>query len=222
VSLTRVRYCLLTHEHADHLDTFNFSARLDACGPSGTPLLDFYATAGALGVAAARLDPRLPPNGLLDPAVADRLRVTSHPVPPFDSFDVGSYRVRSFLANHGSGEIVPLVYIVERDGRRILYCTDTGPLPEETWQALAKLPGPLHVVAMDHTFGLNPTTPGHLNLEQFVEQLARMRRTGIIADNARIFAHHLGHHSNPSHPELVEHVARHGYEVAFDGLSLVV
>jgi phosphoribosyl 1,2-cyclic phosphodiesterase len=217
-----VCYCLLTHEHADHLDTFNFSARLDACGPSGTPYLDFYATTGALAVAAGRLDSRLPPSGLRDPQVAERFRVTAHPVAPFETFDVGSYRVSSFLANHGSGKIVPLIYIVEQGGRRLLYCTDTGPLPEETWQALAKFPGQLNVVAMDHTFGLNPAPAGHLNLEQFVEQIARLRHDGNLADDARVFAHHIGHHSNPPHPELVEHVARFGYEVAFDGLSLQV
>jgi phosphoribosyl 1,2-cyclic phosphate phosphodiesterase len=222
VSLTRVRYCLLTHEHADHLDTFNFSARLDACGPSGIPCLDFYATAGALRVASARLDSRLPPSGLLDPQVAERFHVTAHRVAPFESFDVGPYWVSSFLANHGSGKIVPLVYVVEQDGRRLLYCTDTGPLPDETLRALARLPGPLHVVAMDHTCGLKPTMPGHLNLALFVEQIARLRRDGIVADDTRVFAHHLGHHSNPSHSELVEHVARYGYDVAFDGLSLVV
>jgi phosphoribosyl 1,2-cyclic phosphate phosphodiesterase len=222
VPLTRVRYCLLTHEHADHLDTFNFSARLDACGPSGIPSLDFYASAGALRVASARLDPGLPPRGLLDPTAADRFRVNAHAVAPFETFDVGPYRVSSFLANHGSGSIVPLVYVVEQDGRRIFYCTDTGPLPEETLQALAKLPGPLHIVALDHTCGLKPTLPGHLNLDLFVEQLARLRRNGILADDARVFAHHIGHHSNPSHPELVEHVARYGYAVAFDGLSLRV
>ncbi len=220
--LTHLRYCLITHEHGDHLDSTNLAARQDACGPNGVPHLDLYASGGALRVAAARLDPRMPPTGFHDPRVAERLNVTAHVVAPFETFDAGPYQVSSYRANHGAGDIVPLVYVVEEAGRRALYCTDTGPLPEETWSALRRLPGPVHVVALDHTFGLRPTVPGHLNLEQFVEQIARLRDDGIVADSARIFAHHIGHHSNPPHFELSHHVARYGYEVAYDGLSVDV
>jgi phosphoribosyl 1,2-cyclic phosphate phosphodiesterase len=222
VPLTRVRYCLLTHEHGDHLDPSHFSARLDACGPNDPSHLDFYATEGALQTAAARLGTNLSADGLHDSRIAERFKLTAHVVAPFESLAIGPYRVTSFLANHGSGAIVPLVYVIEQDGRSLFYCTDTGPLPEETWRALRALPRSIHVVALDHTFGLKPTEPGHLNLDRFVEQIERLRRERILADTARVFAHHIGHHSNPPHPQLVEVAARHGYEVAYDGLSLLV
>jgi phosphoribosyl 1,2-cyclic phosphate phosphodiesterase len=221
VRLTRVRYCLLTHEHADHLDTSNFAARLDACGPNGTPHLDFYASAGALQTAAHRLGiPR--PDGLRDSLVAERLNLTAHPIAPFETLELGRYRARSFRANHGDGNIVPLVYVVELGHRTVFYCVDTGPLPEETWQALAALPAPIDVVVMDHTFGLKAAPAGHLNLAQFVAQIDRLREIRALAPTARIFAHHLGHHSNPPHPQLVDVLAPHGFEVAYDGLTVEV
>ena len=63
---------------------------------------------------------------------------------------------------------------------------------------------------------------GHMNWQQFTEQVARMRDERLLADGARIFAHHLAHHSNPIHEELVEFAAARGYEVAYDGLVLDV
>src|SRR5471030_2513697 len=67
IPLNRVRYCLLTHEHGDHLDPSHFSARHDACGPTDPVHLDFYATEGALRTAASGLSAELPPEGLRDP-----------------------------------------------------------------------------------------------------------------------------------------------------------
>ena len=54
------------------------------------------------------------------------------------------------------------------------------------------------------------------------EQVARMREERLLAEGARIFAHHLAHHSNPVHEELVVFAAARGYEVAYDGLVLDV
>ncbi len=77
-------------------------------------------------------------------------------------------------------------------------------------------------VVLDHTFGTSEGSANHLNAEQFREQVAPFRAGGLMAKDARVVAHHLAHHSNPSHPELVEFAASHSYEVAFDGLALEI
>jgi hypothetical protein len=47
-----------------------------------------------------------------------------------------------------------------------------------------------------------------------------MRSEGLLGEGARVFAHHLAHHSHPPHPELSELARERGYEVAYDGLSV--
>jgi phosphoribosyl 1,2-cyclic phosphate phosphodiesterase len=220
--LSDLRYCLQTHEHHDHLDASHLSSRSANCGVHGNPRLRLYASIGALRRAATDLSRRLDEDALLDPAVADRLNLTAHPIEPFETFEAGPYRVTSLLAAHDPQSITALLYVVERDDRALFYCTDTGPLPEPTWQALAALDRRLNVVAMDHTFGLKGRSNGHMNAEQFREQIARLREADLLADDARVFAHHLGHHSNPAHPELVDLAAQGGYEVAYDGLTVEV
>jgi phosphoribosyl 1,2-cyclic phosphate phosphodiesterase len=47
-----------------------------------------------------------------------------------------------------------------------------------------------------------------------------MRDGGLLTENARVFATHIAHEGNPVHPELVAFAAQHGYEIAYDGLTV--
>ena len=43
-------------------------------------------------------------------------------------------------------------------------------------------------------------------------------KENLLAENARILATHISHEGNPLHSELSEYAAKHGYEIAYDGL----
>jgi len=75
VSLAAVRWCLITHEHADHLDASHLSSRSPARGVVDAPRMELFATEGALRKAAAALCPHLSLDGLLDPEVRARLNL---------------------------------------------------------------------------------------------------------------------------------------------------
>jgi phosphoribosyl 1,2-cyclic phosphate phosphodiesterase len=221
-SLVGLRYCLQTHEHDDHLDPLHFFARAPMCSVVGHGRLEYLATASALAKAAAGIG--LPADGFLDPAAADRWNLTARVLEPFQNYEVGPYRVRTVRAAHDP-RITCLLYLIERDGRCLFYATDTGEMPEETWtdlEARAREGQRAHVVAMDHTFGMQGRVQGHMNWEQFTEQMARLRAIGLLADSARVFAHHIAHHSHPCHDAFAAFAAGHGYEVAYDGLTLEV
>src|SRR4051794_30866743 len=112
ISFTGVRYCLLTHEHEDHLDVTHLHSRqLD--NEVETPELAFYATAGALERAAAAMERHIPPGGLLDPAVRQYLKLCAHAIVPGQTFQAGPYRVTAIPAQHDP-RIVPLLYAIER------------------------------------------------------------------------------------------------------------
>jgi hypothetical protein len=42
----------------------------------------------------------------------------------------------------------------------------------------------------------------------------------LLKEKARILATHISHDATPVHAELAEFAARHGYEVAYDGMTL--
>lgn len=221
VSLAQLHYCLQTHEHEDHFDPSHLVSRSAYCGVYGTPRLHYYAAVGTLQKAATSLGRDLPPEGLLHPEVGERLNLTVHPIEPFQRFAVGPYRVLSVAANHAPN-LTAMLYVIEQNNRVLFYATDTGELSEPTWQALIDYGKPLNVVLLDHTFGLQGRSTGHLNYEQFLEQVDRLRVEGLLATDARIYAHHIGHHSNPPHPALAAFAAPLGYAVAYDGLLVEV
>jgi phosphoribosyl 1,2-cyclic phosphate phosphodiesterase len=217
--LTRVRYCLQTHAHADHLDPSHFFSRSPEFGVVDAPRLHFYASTATAQRAAQLLERDCAPASLLDPEVGERLNLEIHQIAALQSFTAGPYHVTAFPANHDP-TVDPLLYAVEADGRSIFYGTDTATLPEETWQGFHRRKLRFDLVILDHTYG--PDEPGsdHLSARQFIEHVARMREEGLLTDKARAFATHIAHEGNPVHPELADFAARHGYEVAYDGLTV--
>jgi adenosylcobinamide kinase / adenosylcobinamide-phosphate guanylyltransferase len=199
LDLTRLRHVLVTHAHPDH------------CAPA---FLLFRSW-----VDAAPLDV-IGPAAVVEQArmwVAPDSPVHFVPVAAGDRVSLGAYDVRVFAARHGdaSGSVL---YDVGGPGGRLLYATDTGPLPEATVEAVRG--AAFDVVLMEETFG-DRTTHGtdHLDLATFPEQLHRLRAAGAVTHGTDVVAVHLSHH-NPPTPELSRRLAAWGARVVDDGTIL--
>jgi phosphoribosyl 1,2-cyclic phosphate phosphodiesterase len=221
VSLAQIRYCLQTHEHSDHLDPSHFHSRSAYCGVYGNPRLHYYASIGALARIAGSMSRVLTVADLFTFEISDRFNLTICCIEPFQKIEIGPYQVFSMAANHAP-ETTAMLYLIERDGRTLFYGTDTGELPQSTWDALEAHGRPCNVVVLDHTFGMKGRSNGHMNHEQFLEQVDQFRSLGLLAADARIYATHLAHHSNPTHEELAAFAAKRGYIPAYDGLMVEV
>ena len=151
--------------------------------------------------------------------MGERLNLEIHQIEALQTFTVGPYQVTAFPANHDP-TVDPLLYAVEVGGRSIFYAADTATLPEETWQGFRRRKLRFDLVILDHTYGPDESGSDHLSAQQFIEHLARMREEGLLADKARAFATHIAHEGNPVHPELEDFAGRHGYKVAYDGLTV--
>jgi len=217
--LTNVRYCLQTHAHADHFDPSHLLSRSPEYGVVGAPRLHLYASPATAQQAAQLLERDCAPASLFDPEIRERLNLEIHQITPLQSFAVGPYQVLAFPANHDPA-VESLLYAVEADGRTVFYGTDTATLLEDTWQAFHRHRLRFDVVILDHTYGPDQRGSDHLSAHQFIEHVARMREEGLLADRARLLATHIAHEGNPAHPELVDWAAQHGYEIAYDGLTV--
>jgi phosphoribosyl 1,2-cyclic phosphodiesterase len=217
--LTRVRYCLQTHAHADHLDASHLLSRSPGYGVIGAPKLHFYASAGSIRVIERLLKRDCAPHGVLALETEERLNLKFHQIEALQSFCVGGYQVTTFPANHDP-EVNSLLYAIQSENRTIFYGTDTAVFLDETWRGFHQFQLKFDIVILDHTYG--PDEPGsdHLSAHQVVEHLDRMRAEGLLTKEARAFATHIAHEGNPAHPELVEFAAKHGYEIAYDGLTV--
>lgn len=216
LSLAQIHYCLQTHEHEDHLDPSHFGSRSASCGVYGNPRLHWYASKGAIDKAATHLA-----RPLTEAEIQEKLNLAIHPIEPFQRFAVGPYDVLSVKANHAA-PLQTMLFVISDGKHTIFYGTDTSEIGEETWQALAAYGRPFDIVIMDHTFGFQSRSGGHMNAEQFQEQMARLHKENLLATDARIFATHIAHHSHPAHDDLVNYAEQHGYQIAYDGLVIAV
>jgi len=217
--LTKVRYCLQTHAHADHLDTSHFLSRSPGYGVVGAPRLHFYASAGTLRVTAQLLARDCEPHNFFDAEISERLNLEIHQIEALQSITMDQYRVTAFTANHDP-YVESLLYAIESNGRSIFYGTDTAELPEETWQGFHQHKLCFDVVILDHTYGPDKSGDDHLTAEKFIEHIARMREEKLVKETSRFLATHISHDANPVHPELAEFATKNSYEVAYDGMTV--
>ena len=200
-SLAEVRHVLLTHAHPDHLGP---AALLWRQWAGRDEPLDLVGPAEALAACAGWIGPH------------DPVRLV--PVRPGDRVTVGDYAVTAVPAEH---EIDAVLYdLTGPDGARLLYATDTGPLPAETVQTLRS--AAYDLVLLEETFGDDPDHgTGHLDLATFPRQLAELRAVGAVLPSTDVVAVHLGHR-NPPTPELNRRLGLWGARVVPDGTPLTV
>jgi phosphoribosyl 1,2-cyclic phosphate phosphodiesterase len=219
--LTRVRHCLQTHGHADHLDPSHFLSRSPAYGTVGAPRLHFYASAETLQWTAKLLERDYEAGSFLDPEVGEELNLEIHAVGPMQCFNTGAYRVIAVPATHDPG-MGSLLYAIGFGGHWAFYGTDTAALSEDVWRAFHDHGLRFDLVMLDHTYGPEEVASDHLGARDVIAHAHRMRAEGLLAEGARVLGTHIAHEGNPAHPDLAAFAAQHGYEIAYDGLVVDV
>ncbi|MGH2367674.1 MAG: hypothetical protein ACRDI2_05695, partial [Chloroflexota bacterium] len=145
------------------------------------------------------------------------------------------YDVWTFAASHAQPEDEPVFFairqlegpeVVERNPLpALLYATDTGPFPDETWVALDGLREHgvrFQATAIDSTLGAGKDGTGHMSLRQMQAHQQELERRGLLAPGARRLGHHFSHGATPPYEELYEMLAPAGIEPAYDGLVVTL
>ncbi|MBM3689070.1 MAG: bifunctional adenosylcobinamide kinase/adenosylcobinamide-phosphate guanylyltransferase [Actinobacteria bacterium] len=214
-SLRDVHHVLVTHAHPDHLDP----ALLLWLSWNPTPH-----TVHVWGPPSVRL--------ACTDWVGPHTPVEFHDVGPGDMIALdtpeGTWHARVHAAAHnaalfgGSHDDIAadsvLLDVTDTRGSRLLYLTDTGPLPDSTVAALTRASADL--VLIEETFGDHVDhRTGHLDLATLPHALAALRDVGAIADDGDVIAVHLSHH-NPPREVLRARLAEIGVRLVDDGTVL--
>ncbi|WP_221281556.1 bifunctional adenosylcobinamide kinase/adenosylcobinamide-phosphate guanylyltransferase [Prescottella equi] len=204
-SLADVRHLLLTHAHPDHL---NPAALLFRSWVRRDRPLDVVGPADALDLCRDWVGPDDP--------------VRFVPAVPGDRIMLEGYTIRVLAAAHRvfrDGDSV-LYDITGPHGDRVLWATDTGPLPGSTLEAVRD--ARFDAVFLEETFGTRTDLgAGHHDLTTFPRTLAALREAGAVTDTSDVVAVHLSHY-NPPTPELSDRLAPWGARVVDDGTTVPV
>lgn len=138
----------------------------------------------------------------------------------FEPFYVSDYKITSVKANHMIEEDAQNP-IFEKDGKKILYATDTGIWPDISWEFLAdhKLDG----LVIEATDGKVKTDYwGHMDVRECIEVVNRLRGMGVVSDTTQIVTTHHSHNGDMTYQELHDVLSQHGIHAGFDGIELDV
>lgn len=219
VDVSRIRYWLQTHSHSDHFDAGHLITRISDYATEDTLPLEVYASPETLLHMSERLAREEARATLLEPAWQTRLNLNVHPLRHGDIHELGRRRITAIESNHDPRD-GSLLYAVEEGEKAFLYATDTMRLTDAAWALFRERNLRFDAVAIDHTYG--PGTPGggHLCADEVAAEIARMRAEGVLKPNGRALATHISHEGMPLHEELQKYAQAHGYEAAWDGLTV--
>lgn len=208
LDLHGVRDCLITHSHCDHLypDDVEIAAKPYS---HEHPPIRFYAAEDGYK--------KLLPFVRKEDSNASAMRVEAGK----KFITTGGFYVLPLPADHDASTS-PVVYAVEKDGKRMLYAHDTGMFPEETFAGLAAF-GTLDLISFDCTgclgFG-GAWRQGHMSLQTVKEVFARLCALGAADGHTVKVLSHFSHNGGQTYDEMRAIAEQEGYLVAYDGMEV--
>ncbi len=199
-----LRHVLISHSHEDHFSPVELSRVHPGFCKTSRPL-----TVYGNERVEERMNRYLRANNLCFERVE-----------PFKTYDIDGYEVTPLEAVHaiGSGE-EPLFYLIEKDGKRILYAHDTDLFTDADMEFLKGRRCDL--ISMDCTNGIKHVNyKGHMGIEDNLLMRERLLLIGAADESTVFVANHFSHNGLIPHEEMEKRLS--GFRVAYDGMTVLV
>ncbi len=209
-----LKYILVTHAHMDHFYAHDFVLRgYKYAWDMRSPSLEVYGNreTGEIFRESTRRE--------MKPQVMEHL--SFHEIEAFCTYSFGGYVVHTFAAKHSSRE--PLLFLIEKDGKRLLHLCDTGGLPPESERSLLALGGkPCDAVTLDCTFLWDRTAADarHMGLDADRRVVETLERAGLADGATKKIITHFSHNASPSPARIRRAEREYGFIAAYDGMEL--
>jgi phosphoribosyl 1,2-cyclic phosphate phosphodiesterase len=222
VPILDIQYLFVTHSHADHLYPQHLHWRWmtpgqelpperNIVGPrfSKLPMLDVYGNADVRALLEPPLDRE---NG------EERYRMRLHPVEFGVQGQAGDITYLPLEGNHQDRTGNSVNYVLQRDGRTVLYALDTGWFLDHTYELIKQYK--FDLVVIEGTFGYGADSEGHFNLDKLQRAVEWFRRDNLLKEGAHFCATHICPHFSPVYDEYAPILAEKGITLAYDGMTV--
>lgn len=213
VPLYRIKSCILTHSHSDHLYTADISMRKENFGHRKNPEipLTFYSAKSGYDMITDQIA-----KGNIPENVAQVKLVT-----PFEPFETEGYTITPLEASHDP-KSSPVVYLIEKDDKVLFYSNDTSEYFEPSMNCLRNFKKHIDLISLDCTSGCNHTEYiGHMSLERCIALREKLLEEGIADEKTVFVLHHFSHNGlNSNYDEFVPIAASHNFLVSYDGMEI--
>ncbi len=214
LKLGQIQHLLITHSHMDHFFPVELIHRHEHFGHNTKGMLYVYGNAAV-------------EKAFYDAVLIDRFKV--HPLDnavrfirlePFADFMADGYHIIPIPADHDKREVC-LIYIIEKDGKCLLYGHDTGMnLSAEAWECIFS--HKYDLISMDATMGRVKTDGYHMGLEDDIAFAKLLEEKGCIRQDTVKVINHFSHNGCMTHGELEAFAGEHGMAAAYDGMKVSV
>jgi len=197
-----VNHVLITHSHSDHFAPDDLACIRPPYSHRTAPLTVYgNETVGKI------LSPR-----------CEEGKLAFVQVKPFETYEIDQYLVTPLRAVHavGSGEEA-LIYLIEGDGRRLLYAHDTDVLTEDDMTFLRGKR--MDLISLDCTNGvLDLDYIGHMGITEDHLMRTQLIENGTADDRTIFIANHFSHNGLVAHEEMEKRLPE--FKVAYDGMTV--
>ena len=223
VQRRQIRHLLITHSHFDHFDAPSIIRHflMNQHGPAEGPTI--YAgdrTMDRFEAAAASCDFY---EGASVVERFPRVRLEVH-----TRYAVGGTTVIPVHAAHMHlsadekfGGETALNFIFQREGKSILYATDSTTFRPETVEFLKAFR--FDAMIVDASYGeveVDPAATGHMTFAMLRAQLDQLRDAGVVDADTRIVCTHISVCAVQDHDRAAEAVAGDGVLIGYDGMTV--
>lgn len=212
IDAMKIRHCLITHNHSDHFYPEDLVMRLpDYANFEHESTLTVYGS-DVVGKAMSR--------ALYEDRAFHRLDFKK--LKAYETSAVGDYAVTPLTAIHGP-HTGPFIYLIEKDGKSILYAHDTHFLDESVWKFFEEHPRHLNLISLDCTSANVPemTYIGHMNLNDNVKVKERLIALGCADDKSIFVCNHFSHNGDDVSYDAFRVLAeKQGFLTSYDGMEI--
>ena len=205
IRYSEVENILITHTHEDHFAYMDIATRRPhfAHLPEGTPALVVWGNAETGRLLAPHIIP-----GVLE----------FRQMNLFEPQDVGGYTVTALEAVHKPDEQA-LFYLIEKDGKSILYAHDTDEFTDADMDFLAGKK--INFISLDCTNGVvDFDYVGHMGINDNLRMREKLIANGAADENTVFVCNHFSHNGSPSIEIMQAHAP--GFLIAYDGMKVEV
>ena len=220
---SKVHTLLITHSHEDHFDIPEVLCRREVCAhlPEGDPPMTVYGNARIGEMLENRMGSMLAFHQL---HTFETVSCEGYDVTPLQAVHCLNHKARGeypviYRGTEYSRWEEAFIFLIEKDGKAILYAHDTDELTEENIRFLSGKR--LNLVSLDCTNGyLNVTYIGHMGAGDDLNMRGRLIECGAADKNTVFVANHFSHNGLKPFGEL--EALMPGFVVAYDGLEISI
>lgn len=144
-------------------------------------------------------------------------------IKPFETISFGDYKVTGLPAHHFEGDGA-LIYIIEQNGKKILYAHDTGYFYDEVFEYIKDNKIVFDMITLDcnHVDERVSDNFVHMGIENNERVVKKLTEMGAVTEKTQKFVNHFSHNSEPFQDRIESLVEPMGFKVSYDGREVEI